>query len=108
MTNKEAIARIKDHMVIHKINESRAIYITQAFKLAIKSLENEKPYGEWKLVETFNFIDIVCPYCNNVRFPQYAYGFSIEEVKEHLKSEKLPNYCENCGVKLGTDNETHD
>lgn len=65
-----------------------------------KALENEKPQGEWGLVERFNFIDIVCPYCNNVRFPSYAYSFSIEEVKEHLKSEKLPNYCESCGAKM--------
>jgi len=79
-------------------------YITNSeyweLKNTIEALANEKPHGEWKLVERFNFIDIVCPYCNNVRFPSYAYGFSIEEVKEHLKSEKLPDYCENCGAKL--------
>lgn len=60
----------------------------------------ERPKGAWKLSKRGNFIDIVCPYCNNIRFPQYAYGFSIEEVKEHLKSEKLPDYCESCGADM--------
>ena len=41
MTNKEAIARIKDHMIIHEIKEPRAIYISEALKKAIKALEQQ-------------------------------------------------------------------
>ena len=41
MTNKEAIVRIKEHMLIHKMNEPRAIYISEALDMAIKALEQE-------------------------------------------------------------------
>ena len=46
MTNKEAIERIKDHMFIHKMNEPRAIHITQALKLAIKALHTVEIINE--------------------------------------------------------------
>lgn len=41
MTREEAIARIKEHMVIHKSEEPRAIHITDALEMAIKALEQE-------------------------------------------------------------------
>lgn len=41
MTNKEAIARIRDHIIIHKMNEPRAIYISEALRKAIQALEQE-------------------------------------------------------------------
>ena len=39
MTRKEAIARIKDHMSVHKIYEERAVKITEALSMAISALE---------------------------------------------------------------------
>lgn len=39
MTREEAIARIKDHKIIHKMNEPRAIYISEALDMGIKALE---------------------------------------------------------------------
>ena len=41
MTNKEAVARIREHMIIHKNKEPRAIYITEALEIAIKALEQQ-------------------------------------------------------------------
>lgn len=41
MTREEAIARIRDHKIIHKMNEPRAIYISEALDMAIKALEQE-------------------------------------------------------------------
>ena len=41
MDNKEAIWRIKDHMIVHQINEERAIKITEALQKAIKALEQQ-------------------------------------------------------------------
>lgn len=41
MTNEEAIARIKEHKIIHKMNEPRAIYISEALDMAIKALEQQ-------------------------------------------------------------------
>ena len=39
MTRKEAIARIKDHMSVHKMHEERAVKITEALNMAISALE---------------------------------------------------------------------
>ena len=39
MTREEAIARIRDHKIVHKMNEPRAIYISEALDMAIKALE---------------------------------------------------------------------
>ena len=39
MTREEAITRIQEHMIIHKMNEPRAIYISEALDMAIKALE---------------------------------------------------------------------
>lgn len=39
MTNREAVARIKDHIEVHHIKEDRAIKIVQALNMAIKALE---------------------------------------------------------------------
>ena len=46
MTNEEAIARIREHQVIHKHKEPRAIRITEAFDLAIKALEEIEKHKE--------------------------------------------------------------
>ena len=39
MTREEAIERIRDHKIVHKMNEPRAIYISEALDIAIKGLE---------------------------------------------------------------------
>ena len=39
MDRKEAARRIKDHMIVHRLREERAIFITAALDEAIKSLE---------------------------------------------------------------------
>ena len=41
MTREEAIARIKDHKIVHKMNEPRAIFISEALDMAIEALEQE-------------------------------------------------------------------
>lgn len=38
MTYKEAAERIKDHMVIHKMYEPRAVKITEALEIAVNLL----------------------------------------------------------------------
>lgn len=49
MTENEAIERIKEHMEIHKLNELRAIYITEAFDMAITALKEIQLYKDGKL-----------------------------------------------------------
>ena len=43
MTNEEAIDRIREHMAIHKLNEPRAVKITEALNMAIEALKAEQP-----------------------------------------------------------------
>lgn len=47
MTINEAIKRIKEHMVIHKMNEPQAIFISEALCMGINALEKLK----WKSVK---------------------------------------------------------
>lgn len=42
MTKAEAIARIKDHIAVHKYLERGAIHIIEALNMAIKALEREQ------------------------------------------------------------------
>ena len=41
MTKEEAISRIKEHIVIHKMDEPRAILISEALEMAIKALKEQ-------------------------------------------------------------------
>lgn len=43
MTRNEAIDRIREHMAIHKLNEPRAVKITEALNMAIEVLKAEQP-----------------------------------------------------------------
>lgn len=45
MTREEAVARIENHKIVHKMNEPRAIYISEALDMAIKALE-QQPCGD--------------------------------------------------------------
>ena len=47
MTIDKAIKRIKEHMIIHKMNEPQAILISEALCMGIDALEKSK----WKSVE---------------------------------------------------------
>ena len=42
MTREEAVARIKDHIEIHKYHERNAVKIFEALDMAIKALEQPK------------------------------------------------------------------
>ena len=44
MTNREAIERIERHMIIHHAEEERAVYITEALKMAIEALKEQEPH----------------------------------------------------------------
>ena len=39
MDNKEAIRRIREHMIVHHLEEPRAILITEALEMAIEALK---------------------------------------------------------------------
>ena len=51
MKPEEAIERIEYHMRIHRLKEQRAVYITEAFNMAIKALREVQQYREIGTVE---------------------------------------------------------
>lgn len=53
MTENEAIKRIQVHMEIHRLKEQRAIYLTDAFDMAITALKEIQQYREIGTVEEF-------------------------------------------------------
>lgn len=88
MTNQEAISRIKDHKIVHKMNEPRAIYISEALDMAIESLENQKT-GHWiRLIEDYPDCDLEFKGCSVCRthYPNLA----VRQFR----------YCPNCGAKM--------
>lgn len=44
MTREEAVARIKDHIEIHRYHERNAVKIFEALDMAIKALEQPEPH----------------------------------------------------------------
>lgn len=89
MTKQEAIARIIDHMIVHEMNEPRAIHISEALNMAIKALKQKSEIGHWirfKDIKHGNYYHIKCSECE-----QY---WSIDG---HAKIFK---YCFNCGAKM--------
>lgn len=62
MTNEEAIARIKGHKAIHKMDEPRAIYISEALDMALDALKQQP--------------------CDDVISRQAA----IDEIKKHYRA----------------------
>lgn len=48
MTRKEAIERIKDHILVHKYYENHAVKIFEALNMAIEALEQQESYERLK------------------------------------------------------------
>ena len=86
MIKEEAIARIKEHKIIHNMNEPRAIFISEALDMAIEALERQKT-GYW-IEDDFTGI-VKCSICNN------------DAPISTVSGEQYCNdYCSNCGAKM--------
>lgn len=53
MTSEEAILRIEDHMIIHKLKEVQSVHITEALNMAISALKEIQQYRSIGTVEEF-------------------------------------------------------
>ena len=80
MTKEEAIARIKDHKIVHKMNEPRAILISEALDMAIKALEQETKTGHW--IDTGS--GQMCSSCGEI---QHGY-------------DSFRRFCASCGIRM--------
>lgn len=88
MTTKEAIWRIEEHMTVHRLNEPRALLITEALEIAIKSLEKEVPKKPKHITKKDGILttNYECPICGSRRL---GHGFDLDKC-----------YCPECGQKL--------
>lgn len=84
MTENEAIERIKEHMEIHKLNELRAIYITEAFDMAITALKEIQLYKDGKLCLVPK--DVYSKQC--CELDAYKEIGTVEECREAMKKQK--------------------
>lgn len=85
MTKEESILRIENHKVIHHLNESQAIYISEALDMAISALKKQIPLPIHYTIDRDGHYTKVT-YC-------YSCGRSVRDFK----------YCPNCGQLLGWD-----
>lgn len=85
MTMDEAIRRIKAHKAIHKMDEPRAIYISEALDMAIEALERKR--GKWEVYKDCEGKTriITCNLCGweSGRYTWHNY-----------------NFCPNCGAEM--------
>lgn len=95
MTNKEAIARIKDHITIHSLQEPRAVRISEALNMAIKALEQESCDDAINRAEAQTAIQCAAKrYCTTSNTPREIgvvtteYLISITDATDALR--KLP------------------
>lgn len=87
MIREEAIARIKDHKIVHKMNEPRAIYISEALDMAIEALEQEPKTGHWIIYKDCEGKTRQCT-CDQC-------GYKTGKYTWHN-----PNFCANCGARM--------
>lgn len=128
MTNKEAIARIKNHVMIHSLQESRAVRISEALNMAIKALEHSESCedavsrqmlirhydsGDFKhimllsrdtLLDYIKHMPSVSPKqkIGEWRINSDGYYPYCSECKEEPKNREMTKYCPNCGAKMGS------
>ena len=107
MTENEAIERIKEHMEIHKLNELRAIYITEAFDMAITALKEIQLYKDGKLCLVPK--DVYSKQC--CELDAYKEIGTVEECREAVEKQEpkkiiiepyCPTECPTCGHGLST------
>jgi rubrerythrin len=122
MTDEEAIARIRDHMIIHKMDEPRAIYISEALEKAIKALEqhpDEDCISRQKALDCFEQTNTRQGAKHAIETlpsvtPQRPEGRWIATENEEMnidgyfcsccdlpmETEERTDYCPNCGAKM--------
>ena len=55
MTKQEAIIRIKNHMDVHRMYEPKGTKISEAFEMAIKSLEQQASDEIYSMMKDYYF-----------------------------------------------------
>ena len=90
MTIDEAIARIREHIAIHKTKEPRAVFISKALNMAIHALEMQKKLAKFSGMDICNWIEDY--YYDENDISEYVYeadvdDFLIDEIDEEAEEE---------------------
>lgn len=88
MDRKEAIERIKRHMIVHQIGAYPHIKLAEALSMAIEALqEPERKKGQWIILSSNEDSTVCkCSVCGE--------DFVFYE------GEYFPNYCGDCGSDM--------
>ena len=65
MTEKKAIARIRDHIAVHELHEERAVHITKALNMAINALEEIQQYREFEAIFRHEMSDVAVEFLSD-------------------------------------------
>lgn len=93
MTNEQAAECLKTIHVLSFKDETATFFLTDvqnAFKLAIKALEQARPKGKWIATENEE-INIVGYYCSSCDLP--------------METEEKTAFCPNCGADMRGESE---
>lgn len=104
MNNKEAIKILKEEII--GLSEDNPFY--EAYEMAFKSLENERPQGEWikgreisrtmigKNIEHIDYKDYTCSNC----------GLVLDHLLYNIDGSAFYKFCPNCGADMRSDHQT--
>ena len=104
MTNEEAVNVLRimaSGIELKGYSDHWVLNFREAYEMAFKSLENERPHGEWLEVKEevhFDYWTVCeCSLCKH----SWALGeLSIEDIKDDYK------FCPNCGADMRSDHQT--
>ncbi len=133
MTRREAIALIREHKIVHKMNEPRAIFISEALDMAIQALD-QKPCKD--AISRQAVRDTIFEECSGIKLDiDFSKVLLLQRAIEDLPSvvssqepktghwisrnsfilpykcsecnyaSKRYNFCPNCGAKMESKNE---
>ena len=77
MTIDEAIARIREHIAIHRTKEPRAVFISKALNMAIHALEMQKKLSEFSGMDICNWVEDYDYDEQNIS--EYEYETSVDD-----------------------------
>lgn len=107
MTNEKAIELLKNGTMFMPTLENSEY--PEAFDLAIKALQRERPQGKWEVKQCLDSdgdiagYDVCCSECGKVLFHMMNRFPSVEEAKEHINEENFTKFCPNCGADMRGD-----
>lgn len=78
MTIDEAIARIREHITIHKTKEPRAVFISKALNMAIRTLEMQKKLAEFSGMDICNLVADY-NYDDEENISEYVYEADVDD-----------------------------